>query len=222
VWIARNGSGYVETLVLLEVAQRHSSKRRDVAHATLGKLDDLLGNQTRLGSVSQFQAQRLTNLPHRFRHFLDHLRIERPAGQIRSDCHRRPALIVTFSLWYHSTIDKRRSGDTRAPSQQLLLNKFVLSVGIGHTAKGATLRKLFKLLPIAAAIAFAAAVPPAHAGDGGAVAAGIIGGLAAGTLLGVAVASPPPPPMYVSCYWAPGHPYWDGYGWVYPRVRVCQ
>jgi hypothetical protein len=19
-----------------------------------------------------------------------------------------------------------------------------------------------------------------------------------------------------------GHPYWDGYGWVYPRVGVCQ
>jgi len=85
------------------------------------------------------------------------------------------------------------------------------------------LRKLFSILSITTTISFAFVTAPAHAGDGGAIAAGIIGGLAAGTLLGVAVtAPPPPPPMYVGCYWTHGQPYWDGWGWVYPRVRVCQ
>ena len=35
---------------------------------------------------------------------------------------------------------------------------------------------------------------PAHAGDGGAIAAGILGGTALGFLAGTAAASPPPPP----------------------------
>jgi hypothetical protein len=85
------------------------------------------------------------------------------------------------------------------------------------------LRNLYSVLSVTAAISVVGAIAPAHAGDGGAVAAGIIGGLAAGTLLGVAAtAPPPPPPMYVGCYWTHGQPYWDGWGWVYPRVRVCQ
>lgn len=81
---------------------------------------------------------------------------------------------------------------------------------------------------------------PAHAGDGE-VAAGIIGGLAAGTLFGAAIArphyeyvppsyedEPPPVAVYVvpgrACYWAHGRAYWDDdYDrWVYPRVRVCR
>jgi hypothetical protein len=80
------------------------------------------------------------------------------------------------------------------------------------------------------------AISPAHAGDGGGVAAGIVGGLAAGTLLGIAASGPhyygPPPPAYYgpppepvygpACYWTRGQPYWDGYGWIYPRVRVCE
>jgi hypothetical protein len=67
-------------------------------------------------------------------------------------------------------------------------------------------------------------VPSAHAGDGGgALAAGLLGGVAAGTMIGIAATHPPPPPPYypVSCYWTHGQPYWDGWGWVYPRVRVC-
>jgi len=63
-----------------------------------------------------------------------------------------------------------------------------------------------------------AATGLAHAG-GGDVAAGLIGGLAAGTIIGAAVAGPRyyalPPPVYVapgpSCYWTRGQPMWDGY-----------
>ena len=78
------------------------------------------------------------------------------------------------------------------------------------------------------------AVPiEARAGDGGAIAAGIIGGLAAGAIIGSAAAAarrlapapvyavPPPPPP--TCYWAPGAAVWDPYraAWVRPQVQVC-
>ena len=71
--------------------------------------------------------------------------------------------------------------------------------------------------------------------DGGQVAAGILGGLAAGTILGAATAprayyAPTPvyvgpAPVYVEpdCYWAPGEPIWDGWrqALVRSRVQVC-
>ena len=79
----------------------------------------------------------------------------------------------------------------------------------------------------------------AHA-ENGQVAAGILGGLAAGALIGSAVRAPPPPPAYYypapayapppayvvpapSCYFAPGAPVWDSFrgAWVRPRVQVC-
>jgi hypothetical protein len=75
-----------------------------------------------------------------------------------------------------------------------------------------------------------AATRPVHAG-GGDVAAGLIGGLAAGTIIGAAVAGPryyAPPPVYVapalSCYWTRGQPVWDGYRgvWTYPVIQVCE
>ena len=31
--------------------------------------------------------------------------------------------------------------------------------------------------------------------------------------------TPVPPP---ACYWVRGEPVWDGYGWVRPRVQVCE
>lgn len=74
---------------------------------------------------------------------------------------------------------------------------------------------------------------PAHAGDGGAVAAGILGGTALGFLAGTAAASPPPPPpvYYAPVYVAPPPPplrcwyepqeVWTGYAYVIQRVRVC-
>jgi len=85
---------------------------------------------------------------------------------------------------------------------------------------------------VAAATMGAAIVPaPAQAGNGGAVAAGVIGGLAAGAIIGSAASQPryyEPAPVYVApppsrCYWTRGAPVWDGYRGVYvrPRVQVC-
>jgi len=90
------------------------------------------------------------------------------------------------------------------------------------------------LISLAGAATIAAAslgVPStAHAGDGGAIAAGIIGGLAAGAIIGGAAAHGPyyaPAPVYYGAY-GPGpgceirrERVWDGYGWRVQRVRVC-
>lgn len=103
------------------------------------------------------------------------------------------------------------------------------------------------LLTAAAAFAIAcatvAAPVEAQARDG-AIAAGVLGGLAAGAIIGGAMASrpaygpvyvapPPPPPVYYyeepapvymapRCFWAQGEPVWNGYRWVGSRVRVCE
>lgn len=73
---------------------------------------------------------------------------------------------------------------------------------------------------------------PAHANDGR-VAAGFLGGLFAGTVLGSALTPRPyhpPQPIYVaparvysepSCYLTRGEPVWDGYGWIRPYVEIC-
>jgi hypothetical protein len=88
-----------------------------------------------------------------------------------------------------------------------------------------------------------AVAAPAQAGDGGAIAAGILGGTALGFIAGSAAAAaaapppPPPPPGYYAPAYAPGPgPYgpgprcwyepqqvWDGYAGAYVvrRVRVC-
>jgi hypothetical protein len=70
---------------------------------------------------------------------------------------------------------------------------------------------------------------------GGAVAAGVIGGLAAGAIIGSAAARPyygygygpgyygyGPGPVYYgpSCWWT-SQRVWDGWGWRWRRVRVC-
>jgi hypothetical protein len=77
--------------------------------------------------------------------------------------------------------------------------------------------------------------------ENGQVAAGILGGLAAGALIGSAVRPAPPPPAYYypapayappppayvvptpSCYYTRGEPVWDSFRgmWVRPRVQVC-
>ncbi|GGC72117.1 hypothetical protein [Chelatococcus reniformis] len=74
--------------------------------------------------------------------------------------------------------------------------------------------------------------------NGGAVAAGVIGGLAIGALAGAAAANaaPPPAPVYVApgpgpvyvedvepgCYRAPRRVWIDGIGWRQRVVTVCE
>ena len=88
------------------------------------------------------------------------------------------------------------------------------------------------LIVLVTAAAMGMATLPAQARNGGAVAAGVIGGLAVGGLLGAAAAQQQPryapEPVYVApppprCYWTRGEPVWDGYrgAWVRPRVQVC-
>jgi hypothetical protein len=83
-------------------------------------------------------------------------------------------------------------------------------------------------LATAVAISALAAANQAHAGNGN-VAAGLLGGFAAGAIVGSVLA--PRPPVYVApapvyvvepqCYWTRGRPMWDGYRWVRTRVQVC-
>ena len=92
------------------------------------------------------------------------------------------------------------------------------------------MRKLIAIAATSAVVLAATTTAPvtAKAGDDGALAAGIIGGLTLGAILGSAVEAHPVPPIAIgpayeplSCYWAPGRPYWDGYRWEPSRVRVC-
>jgi len=73
-----------------------------------------------------------------------------------------------------------------------------------------------------------AAPQPAEAhGSGGALAAGIIGGLAVGAIIGSAAAHGPyygygpTPAYYGGCYWTQQR-VWDGWGWRVRPVRVCR
>ena len=97
------------------------------------------------------------------------------------------------------------------------------------------------VLALAAAALVAAASPdPAAAGCRGCgVAAGVVGGLAAGAIIGSAIANSQPAPVYVApppppgAYVAPPdyvdgpvchverHQYWDGYAYRTRRVEVC-
>jgi hypothetical protein len=83
---------------------------------------------------------------------------------------------------------------------------------------------------LAAAIVAAGSIattPPAQAG-GGDVAAGIAGGLIGGALIGGAIANSrpayaAPAPVYVEeppCHMVRER-FWDGYGWRFRRIRVC-
>jgi hypothetical protein len=76
-------------------------------------------------------------------------------------------------------------------------------------------------------------LPVPASAENGQIAAGVVGGLIGGALLGGALAArpaPPPPPVY----YAPEpvyveepvcrlvrERYWDGYGWQFRRVQVC-
>jgi hypothetical protein len=68
-------------------------------------------------------------------------------------------------------------------------------------------------------------LPAPASAENGQIAAGVVGGLIGGALIGGALASrpAPPEPVYVEepvCRDVHER-YWDGYGWVYRRVQVC-
>ena len=96
------------------------------------------------------------------------------------------------------------------------------------------MNRVLSVLVAVAALGGSLIATPERANAGsGEVAAGIVGGLAVGTLLGAAVAQPrphyyEPAPVYMApprrCYWTRGEPMWDGYRghWVRgPRMQVC-
>src|ERR1700688_3056808 len=91
-----------------------------------------------------------------------------------------------------------------------------------------------KMVSAIVAVALAAGpllLPVPAKAENGQIAAGVVGGLIGGALLGGALASrPAPPPVY----YAPEpvyveepvcrvvrERYWDGYGWQFRRVQVC-
>ena len=91
-------------------------------------------------------------------------------------------------------------------------------------------------IPLLIVLAACTAVPNGAHAENGQIAAGVLGGLAVGTLLGSAAAPrpyapapvyvvPPPPVVYEApaCYWTRGAPVWDDWRgiWVRPRVQVC-
>jgi hypothetical protein len=93
--------------------------------------------------------------------------------------------------------------------------------------------KTLTALAAAATIAVAAiAAPPPAEARGGRIAAGIIGGLAVGALVGAAAnggyygygpgyyAYGPGPYYGPGCFWRRER-FWDGWGWRVRRVRVC-
>jgi hypothetical protein len=94
------------------------------------------------------------------------------------------------------------------------------------------MKKTISALVAAATVATSliSVMPAAKAGEGGAVAAGVAGGLIGGALLGGAIAASRPAPVYGGpvyveeapppCRWVRER-FWDGYGWRFRRVEVC-
>ena len=88
------------------------------------------------------------------------------------------------------------------------------------------MKKTFAAFIAAATIAGSLAATPANAQRG--VAAGVVGGLIGGAIIGGAIASSRPAyggPVYVedappACRLVRER-FWDGYGWAYRRVEVC-
>ena len=95
------------------------------------------------------------------------------------------------------------------------------------------------VLALAAAAMLTAALPSAAEArcDGCGIAAGVVGGLAAGAIIGGALASqpayaepaPPPPPRYYYdedgdgpiCHVERRRVWVDGWGWRHRRIEVC-
>jgi hypothetical protein len=93
------------------------------------------------------------------------------------------------------------------------------------------MRNIASVVGVVAVAATTFLSPAPATAENGQIATGVVGGLIGGALLGGALASrPAPPPVY----YAPARVYveepvcrfvreryWDGYGWVYHRVEVC-
>jgi hypothetical protein len=92
--------------------------------------------------------------------------------------------------------------------------------------------KISTVMLAAALVANASLLPSPARAENGQIAAGVVGGLIGGALLGGALAARPAPPPPV--YYAPApvyveepvcrlvrERYWDGYGWQFRRVQVC-
>lgn len=88
-------------------------------------------------------------------------------------------------------------------------------------------------VPAAALVAGAGLMATPASAGGGDLAAGLLGGFAAGTVLGAVAAQPryyapyyayAPAPVYVPAprCWFERQPVWDGYGYVIERIRVCE
>jgi hypothetical protein len=71
----------------------------------------------------------------------------------------------------------------------MLTSPVALSRSNSVNLEGRNLRKTLSVLLMTAATMMALA-PSAHAGEGGALAAGLLGGLAAGTFIGIAASNP--------------------------------
>ena len=93
------------------------------------------------------------------------------------------------------------------------------------------MRKIATAIATIAVAAGPLSVPAPAAAENGRIAAGVVGGLIGGALIGGALASrPAPPPVYYApqpvyveeppCRFVRER-YWDGYGYVYRRVQVC-
>jgi hypothetical protein len=96
------------------------------------------------------------------------------------------------------------------------------------------MKKTLTTLAVGAAVALGAVASPtaadARRGHHGFPVAPIVGGLAAGAILGAALAPPPPPPYYAFAYdpvyFGPRcvvrrERIWDGWGWRFRRVEDC-
>jgi hypothetical protein len=100
-----------------------------------------------------------------------------------------------------------------------------------HPSGEDKMKKTFSaLVAVATGAGSLAAVTPAAHADGGRIAAGVAGGLIGGALLGGAIAASRPGPVYaapapVYVEEPPCHiereRFWDGYGWRFRRIRVC-
>ena len=90
------------------------------------------------------------------------------------------------------------------------------------------MKKTFAALVAVATMAGSLAATPANAQRG--VAAGVVGGLIGGAIIGGAIASSRPAYGYGERVYVEEAPpacrlvrerFWDGYGWAYRRVEVC-